>query len=128
MTVSLATGKALEALNLDPEFVLAARYWNARLKLFIGDDAYFVDIVDGVITRFVEGANGFDSYTIVIGGPLDVWEQILKEVPPPFYQDFWSAFMRHGFTMTGDLESLYAYYGALRRMVEVLRSIHNGEA
>jgi hypothetical protein len=125
MPVTLAPAETAEALNADPEFALAARYWNVRLRLFIGNDDYFVDVVDGVVVRIRAGATGFDSYTVTVGGPVDVWEQILATTPRPFYQDFWSAFMRHGFTISGDLELAYAYYGALRRMTEILRSLHN---
>jgi len=128
MTVTLATDHVLEALNLDPEFVMTARHWTTNIKLFVGDDPYFIDVVDGTVTRFSDTASGFDTYSILIGGPVDAWERILAEVPKPFYQDFWSAFMRHDFTLDGDLKSLYPYHPALRRMSEILRSVHNQEA
>jgi hypothetical protein len=42
-------------------------------------------------------------------------------VPPPFYQDVASAVLRHGFTLGGDVESFFAYHGALRRVIDVMR-------
>ena len=128
MPVTLVPNRVVEALNSDGEFTLAARYWNARLRLFIGPDDYYVDVVDGVVAGLRVGATGFDSHTITVGGSVEAWEEILAATPRPFYQDFWSAFMRHGFTISGDLELVYAYYGALRRMVDILRTIHNEES
>jgi hypothetical protein len=126
--VILPPATVQEALNADPEFRLAARYWTARIKLTIGEGAYFLKITDGAVTSVSDTPTGFDSYTIEIGGPESDWEEILAEVPRPFYQDFFSAFLRHGFTLAGDLELLYAYYGAVRRMAEVLRAINLQEA
>jgi len=126
MTITLAPERTLESLNSDPEFSLASRYWNARLRLFIGADDYAVHIVDGVVTSVTKPeVSVFDSYTITVGGTEEAWEEILAADPRPFYQDFWSAYMRHGFVVAGDLELAYAYYPALRRMSEILRTIHN---
>jgi hypothetical protein len=124
MSVTFAPASVQEALNADPEFQLNARFWTVKMKLTVGEQPYFVHITDGQVTSVTDQPTGFDAYTVEIGGPEEVWEQILAETPVPFYQDFWSAFFRHGFTLGGDLESLYAYYGAVRRMAEILRAIH----
>jgi hypothetical protein len=127
VSVTFVPATLQEALNGDPEFRLAARYWNSRIKLAVGEQPYFVTVVDGVVVDATDVATGFDPYTIEIGGPVETWEEILAEVPRPFYQDFWSAFFRHGFTLGGDLELLYAYYGAIRRMADILRSLRTLE-
>lgn len=126
MPVTLPCDATREALNADPEFRLNAQHWNAAVKLKVGDRNYLMRVVDGTVEEFKDEWDAFDVYTITIGGPEEGWEQMLKPIPPPFYQDFWGAFFRHDFEMGGDLESLYANYGAVRRMLEVLRATRNG--
>jgi len=128
VTVSFEPGRVVQALTDDPEFTMAARHWTARVRLFVGPDDYYLDVVRGTVVGLQKGASGYDSHTIVLGAPVEVWEQMMAPVPRPFYQDHWSAFMRHGFTISGDLEVAYSYFAAIRRMVEVLRLIHNEES
>jgi hypothetical protein len=42
-------------------------------------------------------------------------------VPRPFYQDPFGAALHHAVSLGGDSETLFAYYGALRRVIEILR-------
>ena len=49
------------------------------------------------------------------------WEKLLAPVPPPFYQDPFGASLHHPVSLGGDPETLFAYYGALRRVIEILR-------
>ncbi|MDO8212219.1 hypothetical protein [Conexibacter sp. CPCC 206217] len=125
MTVKLPCAATRAALNEDPEFLINARLWNVGMKLRVGEQAYLVQIEDGKVARFTDEPDQFDTWTISIGGPEDGWEKLLEPVPPPFYQDFFGAFFRHDFEMGGDLASLYASYGAVRRLLEVLRETHN---
>ena len=63
-------------------------------------------------------------------GPRDVddrrprpaeWAKLLAPVPPPFYQDVFGASLHHPVSLGGDVETLYAYYPAMRRVLEILR-------
>jgi hypothetical protein len=101
----------LEAINSDPEFRIAARYWNGSFRLGMGpDEAYLFRVRDGRLVWDFE-----------VSGPADGWRQLLSAVPPPFYQDVASAVLRHGFTLGGDVESFFAYHAALRRVIDVMR-------
>ena len=105
-----------DRLNGDKEFLLSARYWTCDLRFVVGDDLYFMSVDNGRVARFQHGTQGFDPYTINIGGPIEVWEQMLLEVPKPFYHDWFAASFHHEFEFGGDLEALYAYYYAIRRI------------
>lgn len=109
-----------EGLNRDKEFVLAARFWYCDLRFVVGDDNYFMRIENGVVESFQLGTQGFDPYTVNIGGPVEVWEQMLVEKPKPFYHDWFAASFHHAFELSGDLASAYAYYFALRRIHAVM--------
>jgi hypothetical protein len=104
----------LEAINSDPEFQLAARYWNGSFRLGMGPDE---------VNR---QPTPFDAWSFEISGPADGWRQLLSAAPPPFYQDVASAVLRHGFTLGGDVESFFAYHAALRRVVDVMRHTTSG--
>jgi hypothetical protein len=106
----------------DAEFGIAARYWTVRLRLQIGATQLSIRLADGQVVNVTDVATGFDPYDIVLSAPEQTWLEILQPVPRPFYQDFWSAAARHDFRLEGDLDSLCAYYGAVRRLCDLLRA------
>ncbi len=128
MTVTLPTEALKDALNGDYEFLHAARYWDAGIRITVGDHHYFLKIVGGRVDRFDVEWDIFDPYDISIGGPEEGWGLMLQPVPPPFYHDFFGVFFRHGFDMGGNLESLYSHYDAVRRVLEIARALTNGQA
>jgi hypothetical protein len=109
------------AINADPEFRIVARHWDARLIIRVGEQPYLLQLRDGEITKFSDRVTLFDQSDIQIAGPAEGWEKVLSEEPPPLYQDLWPAILHGSFTMSGDLESLFAYYPAVRRMWDVIR-------
>lgn len=114
----------LDAINADPEFRLAARYWNGSFRLSMGaEEAYVFRLRDGALVGLDRHPTVFDPWDFEIAGSSEGWREVLAPVPRPFYQDVASAIFRHGFTLGGDVESFFAYHGALRRVVAVLRSL-----
>lgn len=117
--------KLVTAINDDPEFRLCGRLWSTRIRYRMGDDAFILDLRGGEVAGVVEAPGIFDDFEIEIAAGDDVWEKILAPVPPPFHHDLFPAQLHHGLRITGDLESVFAYYGALRRVTELMRSVHN---
>ena len=109
-----------ERLNADAEFKLTARFWYCDLRFVVGEERYFMRVENGRVQSFQRGTQGFDPYTINIGGPVEVWEQMLVGKPRPFYHDWFAASFHHPFEFGGDLESAYAYYYALRRIHAIM--------
>ncbi len=110
-----------ERLNDDPEFKLTARFWYGNIRFELGRDLYFMRVENGHVQSFQCGTDGFDPYTINIGGPIAVWEKMLVAAPQPFYHDWFAASFHHDFEFGGDLETAYAYYYALRRVHAIMR-------
>lgn len=109
-------------LNQDPEFVIAARFWETSLKIEMGDRHCILQIQDGEVTGVNPRPGFYDPWKIKIGAPEKDWQQFLKTVPRPFYHDLFAASIHHDFVCEGDLESFFAYYPAIRRMFEVMRN------
>lgn len=122
MTVTFQPERLVTALNDDPEFKLAARDWTARIKLVQGERASVLELVEGEVRGFDPVPSPFEPVDIVLSGSDELWDQIMAPVPEPFYQDFFAALFQHGFRLEGDMESLYAYYPAVRRMADVMRA------
>jgi hypothetical protein len=114
-------GRWRDIVNEDPEFLLAARDWTARLRVRMGDAEMIVGIRDGRIAAIESAPTPFHAWDAEIGGPRAGWEQFLEPLPRPFYQDLFPAMVHHGFTIAGDLESVFAYHPALRRMFDLMR-------
>lgn len=110
------------SVNADPEWKLAARYWNAAIRLDAGDRCYSLRVDDGRLTAF-RPADPFDSCTIEISANAEVWREMLQAMPRPFYQCFFAAQLGGtGLRMSGDMESIYAHYGALARLLAIMRT------
>jgi hypothetical protein len=112
------------AVNDDPEFRLAARFWNGSFRFGMGaEEAYVFRVRDGRLVDVNLAPTVFDAWDFEVAGPADGWREVLAREPRPFYQDVASAILRHGFTLGGDVESFFAYHAALRRVLDVLRRI-----
>src|ERR1700721_556509 len=70
-----------ERLNRDPEFLLAARFWYCDIRFFIGQDLYFMRIENGKVDHFQHGTQGFEPYTINIGGPEECGKKMMEGRP-----------------------------------------------
>jgi len=112
----------LAAVNADPEFRLASRFWNGCFRLSLGaEEAYLFRVRDGELVQVNRRPTFFDAWDFEIAGPKEGWSEIFARTPRPFYQDVASALFRHGFTLGGDVESFFAYHAALRRLIDVMR-------
>ena len=120
----LADPTRLQAsVNADPEFRLAARYWNATLSFESPSRALRVEIADGRIATCGESAAGRPA-TITVVASDDGWAQFLAPMPRPFYQDLLGGCVQHhGFQVAGDILSLSAYYQASTRLFAVMRAL-----
>src|ERR1041384_551303 len=115
----------LAAVNGDPEFRLAARFWNGSFRLSMGaDEAYLFRVRDGELAGMSRQPTIFAAYDFEGAGPKDGGAEMPAPVPRPCYQDVASALFRHGFTLGGDVESFFAYHAALRRVIAALRALH----
>lgn len=123
--MQIATARLMDLINDDPEFRLQARHWDTRLRYQMGDDVFILVIRDGVVTEVVDKPIPFDEWRIEFVASDETWTNILTAVPRPFYQDIWSAQLYHGLRLGGDLEGMFAYFAAVRRITDLLRSLQN---
>ena len=109
-----------EALERDGEFRRASRQWSGSFAF--GDEERFVRIeLAGGEVSSIAVLPGRPEATVVFHGPRDGWRNVFAELPPPYYQDLvGGAVGRHGFTLTGDLSVMAAYYGAIKRAARVI--------
>ncbi len=114
--------------NADPEFKLTARLLNARLRIFADREAHIITIKDGAIHSVNRNPTLFDEWDIDVGGPAEDWRKILQRIPPPLYQDLFPAAAHKGFRMAGNLELLFSYYPAFRRLIDIMREVANAPA
>jgi hypothetical protein len=113
-----------DAINRDPEFKLNARLLSKNVHLGVGDSECILKICDGVITE-IKLAPYWESWSFSIKGSMEAWEKMFQPVPPPFYDNLWTATQRDNLKLEGDMESAFAYLGALNRMFEIMRQLQN---
>ena len=112
-----------EALDNDPEFHLAARFWNAGLRLGIGDAIYWISINDGRVAEvksWDEVVPAATSWNISISAPAEDWRKACEPVPKPYYHELHAAWRHHDFEVGGDMENFYQYSPAIRRIFHIV--------
>jgi len=119
-----ARESVVAALNGDFEFRHAARYWDASIRLGIGEQALCVRIARGLVEE-VRPWSPDDRIDVGIDASESEWRQLLAPVPRPFYQSLFAAAVHHDVALSGDPLDSYAYLGALTRMLEVMRDHAN---
>jgi pimeloyl-ACP methyl ester carboxylesterase len=92
--------------NTDGEFLLKARYWDAHLRLEMGDRPYDMIVRKGHIAEFAPAASPGDA-DVRIAGPIAAWS---------------SGFVAHGLTVEGDrVSQVVPYRGAIIRLIALAR-------
>ena len=116
-----------EAANADAEFRRHARFWNATIRLGLGNRKLKLRIENGAVVGIAPwfGAIATD---LSIGAAEDDWQALLAAEPRPFYQDLYAAAIHHGFDIVGDTDDYCAYYPALRRLIDLMRAVRNQAA
>ncbi len=105
----------------DRELARSARFWSGSLHLGVGARSYALEFEAGRFVRVAAAASAPGPRDLAITAAAEEWEKLLAPVPPPFYQDPFGASLHHAVSLGGDSETLFAYYGALRRVIEILR-------
>ena len=105
----------------DRELARCARFFTGALHLGVGAERWSLRFEAGNFAGvgLAEAALGARDIAIV-AAPAE-WEKLLAPVPPPFYQDAFGASLHHPVSLGGDLDTLFAYYPAVRRVIEILR-------
>lgn len=110
-----------ERFAADRELALAARFWEGALYFAVGPVRLALRFEPGRAPRIEPSAAPVGSRDVEISAQPAEWEKLLAPVPPPFYQDVFGAALHHPVSLGGDFETLYAYYPAIRRAIELLR-------
>ena len=115
-------------MNSDPEFQIAAKGWNAAIRVTIGAQMIVLKITNGTVERIFEPdptSPDFlietHEYDLQISGPEREWANVFVEVPRPFYHELFAMTTRHEFDWGGNVKMWFAYYPALSRMITVMR-------
>ena len=114
-------------LSRDFEFQHAIRHWTARLRVSVGDQHHRLRIEDGKLTELAE-CKADDACEVFVRAPENEWRALLQATPAPFYQELLFAVAQHGFEINRNPLDYAAYYPALRRVIEVLRTKVSAES
>ena len=121
-TAALAD-RLVRCAAVDGEFRLSARYWSGSLAIDIGDDTLSFALDQGGIS-VAAGAAAMGPGHIGLAAPREIWDKILAPVPPPFFNDIMPA-RALGLVLTGEDETVWQYYAAVRRLIDLLREEWN---
>lgn len=113
--------RVMEQANGDGEFRIAARFWRTCLRFDLGPESVRLTIEEGAI-RAVEPCGRDAACDVSVSGDPDCWQRLLEAAP--LWQDLFGAANRGDFAIGGtDLEAFYAYYPAVRRLMDLVREM-----
>lgn len=113
-----------DAANGDGEFAIAARYLNALLEISSDAETTELLIIDGRIEHIgAPGSSGEEHTRLLVHATVADWAHLLSACPPPGKVGVSTA---EGFSYHGDPIVRAAYYGAVRRLVELMGEQING--
>lgn len=124
-SIATLAERLVRRATVDGEFGLYARYWSGSIAIDIGDKRLAFLLDDGQIDVAHPGAASGPGH-IGLAAPRDVWEKILAPVPQPFFNDIMPA-RAAGVVLTGEDETIWQYYPAVRRLVDLVREEWNND-
>jgi pimeloyl-ACP methyl ester carboxylesterase len=115
--------------NADAEFGLAARYWTGSLRIDLGTECADLVLGAGRVTgtRPASGALPDEPGLVGVHAAAELWDLILAPVPGAYLNDILPA-MAAGLVQSGNTETFWQYYPAVRRAVDLLRIGRHGPA
>lgn len=122
------TTRVRDAINSDPEFKLASRFFSKDVLLIVGEAKCIVKLREGVVTEIKLNPTFMNPWSFFIKGSVETWQKFLQPMPPPFFTDLYGCISRQHFELGGDIEAAFAHYWALTRMLDILRELENETA
>src|SRR5258706_14892060 len=110
-----------ERFASDRELALASRFWPGALPPAVGSTRSALCFEPGRPPRIESSTAPARARDVEISADAAEWEKLLAPTPQAFYQDVFGAALHHPVSLGGDFETLYAYYPAIRRVIELLR-------
>jgi putative sterol carrier protein len=90
LKVRLSPKDLQRALNDDSEFRIASRFWDGSLQFEFGAEVCRLELRGGEVASIDATASTPGRGDVVVKAPIEDWAKLLEEVPPPFYQEFYS--------------------------------------
>jgi hypothetical protein len=122
------TAHVVDAINADPEFKLASRFFSKDILLVVADAKCIIKVRNGVVIEIKLNPTFMIPWSFFIKGSAETWQNFLQPMPPPCFTDLYGCISRQNFELGGDIEAAFAHYWALTRMLDILREIENESA
>ncbi len=114
-----------EVINGDPEFRLASRFFSKDILLIVNDSKCIVKVRDGVVVELKHNPTFMNPWSFFIKGSTEAWQKFLQPLPPPFFTDLYGCIARQNFELGGDIETAFAHYWAVTRLLNLMRELQN---
>ena len=116
---------ARDVINGDPEFRLASRFFSKDILLIVGDSKCIVKVRDGVVVELKLNPTFMNPWSFFIKGSTEAWQKFLQPLPPPFFTDLYGCIARQNLELGGDIETAFAHYWAVTRLLDLMRQLQN---
>lgn len=131
--INFDPAQVLAAAKASKSFAMTARFWTGKLILNMNDEAYVLEVVDGVPTDFrrddalLSGEVALGECDIVVSGPAASWDKLLSKVPPPGFHDAIFGAGGAGFSLAGNgITAIGPFYWPAQEFIMLLRQVRNG--
>ena len=95
-----------ELLAADDDLRRRGRFACVDCRIDIGDEPFFLSIVDGALTAFERGPRLMRGSAFTVRASADAWTRYWEPVPAPGWHDLFALSKRGAASMEGDFRPL----------------------
>lgn len=115
-----------DAVNADPALIRRGRLVTGTLRIDVGDEQWFLDIVAGRIESASTGPRIMPTTRLVLSASPEEWEQFWRQDPRPGHHDVMALFRRRTLTMNGDTHLFMSNLRYFKDVLEKPRTLATG--
>lgn len=112
-----------DVINADSEIARLGRFFDGRMCLQFGDDAYILTVVGGRVTDVLSQPIWDKPYDFKISADRETWARSAETVPRPFYQDIFAMMWNHGMKLEGDVVKAMQHIRVVKLMLAAMKRV-----
>lgn len=112
-----------EAMPTDPELNVVGKFFECSFLVASGEQRFLLRVRDGQLVETVPDPPIVLPWDFAIKAPAETWEEFLRDLPPPEFQDVWAATWLGHMTLEGNMGVFMQHYLALWRTLKLLREL-----
>ncbi len=111
----------MNVVNGDEQIQRLGKFFMANMMLEFGAKQYIFTIHAGKILGYIEDPIWDKKWDFAVRASLETWQESIKPVPVPFYQDIFGMMWNHGMKVEGNVILAMQNIRVLKMMLAAMK-------